>query len=41
MFVYKYKIVLEEICALLGIYAAQSGGFLLTFWDNVAAPKRQ
>jgi len=24
-----------EICALLGFYAAQNGGFSLMFWDNL------
>jgi hypothetical protein len=27
-----------EICALLGCYAASSGNYLPTFWDNVSVP---
>jgi hypothetical protein len=26
----------DEICALLGYYAASCGNCLLTFWDNVS-----
>jgi len=28
----------EEYCALLGHYAASSGNFLRTFWDNLLVP---
>jgi hypothetical protein len=28
----------DEICALLGYYAASCGNFLRTFWDNVSVP---
>jgi hypothetical protein len=28
----------EESCAILGYYAASSGNFLPTFWDNLSVP---
>jgi hypothetical protein len=28
----------EEICALLGYYAALSGNSVPTFWDNLSVP---
>jgi hypothetical protein len=28
----------DEICALLGYYAASGGNPLPTFWDNVSVP---
>jgi len=28
----------DEICALVGYYAASSGNFLPTFWDNLLVP---
>ena len=28
----------DENCTLLGYYAASSGNFLSTFWDNLSVP---
>jgi len=31
-------LLISENCALLGYYAASSGNFILTFWDNLPVP---
>jgi len=32
------RVQVWEKCALLGYYAASSGNFLQTFWDNLSVP---
>jgi hypothetical protein len=41
MLISGFRREINENCALLGHYAASSGNFLTTFWDNLSIPSSQ